>query len=256
MPLPREYLSHNQVKLYIDCPQKYFFAYVEEIPPIISEKVYLGVAVHATLEHYFNARIAGRTLSLDIVLDVFRDTFTNLQHEKQIRWNTPAAPTRERGIAILRHFLLHLGPQMKPLMTEKELVVDVPGSDFQLKGVIDLVEEDFTLTDFKTASAKWSPKKAKKSLQMYIYHFLFERAFGAPPSGLKFEVFHARNAKTVHHQTLPIVPEATDIEAMLTIVRHVAENIRNGVFYRREHHLCPYCEYRDLCREKSAAAPL
>ncbi len=52
MALPRGYISHSQIRTYKECPQKYFFAYVEGIRPPINEKVLLGEIFHAAIERF------------------------------------------------------------------------------------------------------------------------------------------------------------------------------------------------------------
>ncbi len=80
--------------------------------------------------------------------------------------------------------------------------MEIGDSGILLKGIIDLVEEDFCITDFKTASNKWSDQKARSSLQMLIYKFLFDRTYGSVNSTLKFEILYARNAENIRHQSL------------------------------------------------------
>lgn len=253
MPLPRGYISHSQIRTYKECPQKYFFAYVEGVQPPVNEKVFLGEMFHAAIERFLVLKIGGAAPGEEEAAALFHDAFTAASKQREIKWHAPPRETRERGLAFLQYFLRHIAPSVKPMMVEKELSAELPGSGVILKGVIDLVEEDYGLTDFKTTTSKWSPSKARNSPQMIIYKYLFERSFGPVAGGLKFEVLYAKNAANVRHQTFPVVPAADAVQKLLELIDHVVENINGGVFYANENPFCRYCEFFGLCLGKKTA---
>jgi len=253
--LPRGYLSHSQIRLYSECPQKYYFAYIEEIPTPINEKVFLGEIFHAVLEDYFTRQINGSRPDADSTIAAFTDAFAASGKEKTIDWKIPRRETLARGVAFVKYFLTHIAPAIKPLMVEKELIYEIPEIGITLKGVIDLVEEDFSITDFKTTTSKWSASKARKSLQMTIYKYLFDRNFGHVHGALKYEIFFAKNAANIRHQSLKVTPGPDDIAQLLVLVKHVAENISSGVFYPQPNPFCAYCDFISVCREKNPGLP-
>ena len=154
-------------------------------------------------------------------------------------------------MAFVKYFLAHIAPAMKPLMVEKELSDEIPEIGVTLKGVIDLVEEDFSITDFKTTTSKWSASKARNSLQMIIYKYLFDRNFGNVHGCLKYEILYAKNAANIRHQSLKVLPGPDDIAQLLVLVNHVAENISSGIFYPQPNPFCAYCDFFTVCREKN-----
>ena len=140
---------------------------------------------------------------------------------------------------------------MKPLMVEKELSSEIPEIGVTLKGVIDLVEADFSIIDFKTTTSKWSASKARNSLQMIIYKYLFDRNFGNVHGSLKFEILYAKTAANIRHQSLKVLPGPDDIAQLLVLIKHVAENISNGIFYPQANPFCATCDFFAVCREKN-----
>ena len=254
MPLPRGYISHSQIRTYKECPQKYYFAYIEAIRPPINEKVFLGEVFHAAIEKYFLMKMSGTPHDEESATAFFNEVFDAARSEREIKWQSPPRETRERGLAFLRYFVRHIAPAIKPMMVEKELSVEIPGTGVLLKGVIDLVEEDFSITDFKTTTSKWSPGKARNSPQMVIYKYLFDQCFGPVQARLKYEVLYGKNAGNIRHQTFSIVPAADAFENLLQMIGHVVENINGGVFFARENPFCRYCEFQALCREKKTSA--
>ena len=116
------------------------------------------------------------------------------------------------------------------------------------------METDFSITEFKTTTAKWSKARLKGSyLQVVIYRYLFEKCFDNVIKRLKFIIVYAKNPPPVKHQEISIKPKDVDCDysQMLDIVRYVVENIKNGVFYKNENYSCAFCEFKDLCRNSN-----
>jgi RecB family exonuclease len=252
MPLPRGYISNSQIRTYTECPRKYYYYYVEGIRPPTNEKVFLGEIFHSTIEQYFLQRIAGSPLADNAVAAIFDAAFDEAGDNRKIDWQVPRRETKERGRGFLKYFLTNIAPAMRPLMVEKELCVELPGSGVLLKGVIDLVEENFCITDFKTTTSKWSVSKANRSPQMIIYKYLFDRSFGSMPSSLKYEVLFAKHAGNIRHQTFIITPDAAAMDELLLLIHNVVEKIQDRDFHERESLFCRYCEFRGLCGGKGS----
>jgi CRISPR/Cas system-associated exonuclease Cas4 (RecB family) len=249
MPLPRGYISHSQIRTYNECPRKYYFAYVEGIRPPVNEKVFLGEVFHATIERYFLEKINGSPPADKAVADIFQAIFDDAGAGREIVWQAPRRETRERGLAFLKHFLRHIAPTTRPLMVEKELSLVLPGCGVRLKGVIDLVEEDYCITDFKTATSKWSAGKARNSWQMIIYKYLFDGSFGPVGTSLKYEVLYGKSAGHIRHQTLRIDPPEDAVASLLLLIRQVADRIERQEFPANESPGCRYCEFRSPCEK-------
>jgi RecB family exonuclease len=252
MPLPRGYISHSQIRAYTDCPRKYFYAYIEDIQPPVNEKLFLGEVFHSVIERYFLLKIGGERPEDGAMAGLFAAAFDEAEAGRKVCWQAPRRETKERGLAFLKHFLEHIAPRIRPLMVEKELTAELPGSGVVLKGVIDLVEEDYCITDFKTTTGKWPESKASNAPQMVIYKYLFDRCFGPVHSTLKYEVLYGKNAGNVRHQTLHVVPAAGAVDSLLAMIGHVVERIEDGAFQPNVTGFCRYCEFRSLCREKGA----
>lgn len=248
MPLPRGYISHSQIRTYNECPRKYFFSYIENIQPPVNEKVFLGEVFHSVIERYFLQRIGGVLPDNDAMADLYASAFDEAEAGRKVCWQGPRRETHERGLAFVKHFLEHIAPGVRPLMVEKELTAELPGSGIVLKGVIDLVEEDYCITDFKTTTGKWPASKALNPPQMVIYKYLFDRSFGPLSSTLKYEVLYGKHAGNVRHQTLPVVPDAGAIDNLLAMIAHVVDGIEAGAFAANVTGFCRYCDFRGLCR--------
>lgn len=250
MGLPKEYISYSQIRLYQTCPKKYYYTYIEQLKTPVNDKIFLGVIFHSIVEYYLTEKISNKEPEKEALLERFEEQFTKKQQEQEILWTAPVGETRRRGLAFVRHFIKEIASEIDPLMVEKELVIQLPELDVNLKGIIDLVEKDFSITDFKTTTAKWSKSRIKDSyLQMQIYRYLFEKTFGDVVNHLKFRIIYSKNAVNIKDQVVSVKASDLDCSKMFDIIKYVVDNIRNGVFYKNENYTCGYCEFKDLCRQ-------
>jgi hypothetical protein len=250
--LPRGYISYNQVRLYQTCPKKYYFSYIEEIKTSINDRIFLGMVFHAVVEDFLKIRIEGQgpEPAQGIVLDIFKKKFVDMQKDYEICWISPPGDTEKRGSAFVKHFLSDMASAIDPMMVEQELEVDLPGIGVKLRGIIDLVEKDFSITDFKTTTSKWSKERIKSSyLQMVIYRYLFEKSYGSVISQLKFRIIYSKNATNIKNQMIARNAADFDIGKMFSVIKYVVENISSGVFYKNESFYCGFCEHLDVCQK-------
>lgn len=250
MDLPKDYISYSQIRMYQTCPKKYYYTYVDPIPVSLNDKVFLGILFHSVVEHYFKEKINKAEPTRESLVELFKAKFEKGLKKKEIAWDDTQAETRKRGIAFVKYFINYVAPDIDPMMVEKELLADLPDSDVKLKGVIDLVETDFSITDFKTTTAKWSKSRTQNAyLQMVIYRYLFEKTFGDVISRLKFKIIYSKKDTNIKHQEVTIKPGDVDSDysKMFDIINYVVENIKNGAFYLNESYSCGFCEFRGNC---------
>jgi len=254
MPLPREHISHNQIRIYSECPRKYQFLYLDGIIPPINDRILLGLAFHAAAAEYFRQKIASTVLSEDAVAEIFLSHFHTIRNEKEIAWKGSISECENRGLAFIRFFSRIIAPDIQPLICEKEYSAIVPGThQLILKGIVDLIETDFTITDFKTTSSKWASTRVRHSLQMTIYRFLLEKIHGPVFSSIKYEIVYGRTPSAIHRQVLTYSPSQEDLQQMLEVVRHVAGRIDQGHFPKIVGHHCNFCDLKKHCRSATSS---
>lgn len=248
MGFPRGHLSYSQIRTYLICPKKYEFGYISGIRVPQSDKLLLGVVFHAALEWYFRSKLAHRDPSVNELEEWFNGEFDRVSREQDVRWDVPRGRVRDRGIAFTRYFHSELAHEFSPLLVEQELEAPIPGHELPLRGVLDLVEEDLRITDFKTATTRWSKSRVRHSrLQMVIYKYLFEHSYGDANSNLRFCVIYSRKGDGVRSQLLEVPAGPDDREHLFGVIEHVGSGISAGRFPRNEGFRCAFCEYRDHC---------
>ncbi len=179
----RPYLSYSQLALYLECPLKYKFRYIDESEGEdgkVASALLFGQAVHVALAHFYREAMEGQPFSLKEFLDVFATAWGNACEEKEIIYSEGEDfdSLLEQGKEMLRVFARMAHP-MKVIAVEVpfEFKLEHPqtGEEFQvpIKGIIDLIEEDESgtlwIVDHKTASRSYTEQQVEGDLQMLIY---------------------------------------------------------------------------------------
>ena len=113
---------------------------------------------------------------------------------------------------------------------------------------VDWIEKDFSISEFKTATVRWSNDRAKTSfLQMVIYRYLFERRFGPVTSKLRFRVIYSKSARTVRQQVITYPAAEADFTQMIKVISAVVEGIRSETFFPNPSYRCMNCGFRADC---------
>ncbi len=248
MELPRGYISYNQIRLYQNCPRLYYLKYIEGIETALDDKIFLGIVFHASVEGHLKKRINGQFCSARETLDTFSRLFNEEQARWQVDWRSNKGDVKLRGEALLTLFLKEIDNDIDPLMVEEEMEAEIPQITVRLRGVIDLVEKDFSISDFKTSTARWSRERAEGSfLQMAIYRYLFEQRFGPVTKNLKFRIFYSRSTRTARHQVISYPANQADFQQMVGIISRVVDGIRSEAFCPNPSYRCAHCEFKLSC---------
>lgn len=248
MELPRGYISYNQIRLYQQCPRLYYRKYVEGIESPLDDKIYLGIIFHAAVEGHLKKRIAGQFCSAKGTLEEYNQRFKDELEHHAVHWRATKQDTRLRGEAMLKHYLKEIDPDVSPLMVEAEMEARIPELDVSVRGILDLVEKNFAISDFKTATSRWSKERSEKSfLQMIIYRYLFEQRFGPVTTRLNFRVLYSRSTKTPRSQVISFPASAADFSHMIKVIAYVVDGIRRESFYPNPSYHCQTCAFKEGC---------
>lgn len=248
--LPRDYISYNQIRQYQVCPRKYQYAYIQNIQAPINSKIYLGIIYHSAIEYFLKKKVRGITIGREELHQFFSDSFKERQESIDVAWENEKAKvlTKNRGRAFLSYFLKEFGDRIQPFLIEQELEVEIEELGIRLKGIPDLVEKDFSITDFKTTTARWSKTRINQSLlQMIIYKYLFETHYGKINNHLKFRIIYSKSSSNIRHQELVINSQAIHFDKMFDIIKYIAAQISSERFFKNEGFHCRFCEFRNIC---------
>jgi putative RecB family exonuclease len=246
------YLSSSQINLYLLCSLKYKFQYIDEIPKRFKPSgLALGSAIHSTLAWYHKQMMNGNGVTLEKLHTIFDADWYSLKTENEIRYKEGEEEIK----------LLILGKEMLALyfdlprkrVKSAEIPFSVPlvnpenGQNvIALEGVIDLIEEDDTITEFKTSAQSMDAQELENHLQLTIYSYAFERISRKPPKTLKIVDFvKSKKPKMISMETKR---GKEDYQRLYHLAGQVQKGIQQKVFFPRTSFVCRDCEYRENCR--------
>ena len=249
----RDYLSWSAITTFQKCPLKYFYRYVEEAPEEFgSVNLLFGKAVHAALEHHFQARLAGDPVpSLEEVLGAY-DTEWQGVDLNWVKWGTESSVSlRDMASRMLAAF--HGSPAAQPvgrvLALEEEVRAPLIAGTPDLLGRIDLALETsdaLNIIDFKTSRSRWSTEQVAESSGQLLLYSQLAGDLAHKPVKLSFVVL--TKTKTPDVSVHDVSFDGRLLDRTLNIIEHVWKSITAGNFYPVPSVMnCPSCPYRKRC---------
>lgn len=193
----RDYISHSALATYQQCPLKYRFRYIDELPEeSVSANLLFGAAIHKALEYFFAELMAGNAAPKEAALLEAYHEYWQSQSHKRVRYRRGEDRAHHAGVALRMFRKLrnssHAQPAGEILGVEVELRGSILAGCPDLRARLDLlVETDSAVivTDIKTSRGPWNAGHADKiGDQLLLYGALVEEAFPAKPVQLQFVV--------------------------------------------------------------------
>lgn len=237
-----QFINQSLLSLLSKCGMMAYYRVVEGIrePPAIA--LIEGTAAHGGIGANLSEKIAtGALLPEEAVADVAANTF---QREWDGREGDPVLDEDERRMGIdrvlgqskdraVRMAVQHarvIAPTIEPIAVEREIVVDVPGFPYKIKGTLD-VQERTRIRDSKTSGKKKTQRDAERSVQLAMYTELVRIADGVAPTEVCLDVMiKPTTSGRVDTQVL-IAPAPTDPEPLRRRIEAAAHVLHSGAFY-------------------------
>jgi putative RecB family exonuclease len=257
---PPRTISVSQVNAYLACPLKYRFQYVDKIPrPWRVAAMAFGTSVHAAVEWFHRERFLGRGPELAEVLKVF-DADWYAQNVEPLVFSERESKDAlaEKGRAMLQIYLESTNGA-KPVAVEQFFELDLADPetgevlDVRLRGVIDLVEEDETLVDLKTAGRTLEQGGLERHLQLSTYALAFLLQHGAIPKLRLDMLLKTAKPRLERH---PTTRSVEDLGWTARLIREVSLSIETEHFFPNPSWRCTECEYFAHCQQWRGTWPL
>lgn len=235
-------LSAKRLKTYLECPRKFQFAYIDQIPFPLPASLAFGKAIHAVIEQF---HIDG--LDENSSVKMFRQIWRQLIDEERPifldrRW-TPERYERLAEKILVGYIKRHLG-KPSPLLVEFEFTV--PFGEHYLHGVIDRIDEGnegLVVVDLKSEKTKPSKAELDMDLQFTVYTFAVSRLFGLPVE--RCVHYHLRT-----NEELVTYRDLGRCQLVLSeVTKFVVQNIQSGFFHPNRGIQCRWCPFSFLCEQ-------
>jgi len=244
-------VSYSQIDTYQDCPKKYEYSYVLQIPSAPNASLSFGSTVHNTLKDFytlFQRYKEGLGIteapSKEDLIELFNKHwigrgYESKQHEKQ---------RLERGLKVMSEYYdKFFNIDQTPYRLEQAFTVHLPDSSFIGKiDRMDLVEKGeiptVEIIDYKTGSLK-SDSDIKHDLQLPLYSIFAEQSLGVKvikakyifvEEGVEVEVDISQERKELAKENV--------YEVISLIKQREFDATPNGF-------KCKYCSFRSICRD-------
>lgn len=252
------HLSWSGLQTYQTCPRRFYYRYIAGVPEESrSAALVFGSAIHKAIESIHEARIAGEMIpAIPALLAAHDKEWSDAsQNGPEIVFanKESAATLRELAQRMLEAYREHVVSERGEVIgIEHEALFRMLSDAPPLKARIDLLEKmngDLTVTDFKTSRSRWSESKIRESVpQLIVYAraaMPILRELGAKRIRTRFVVLIKARRPVVQI----VEPQATtDDEVRLkTLVAETWHAIKQNAFLRREGWQCAQCSFAQRC---------
>jgi putative RecB family exonuclease len=249
-----DHLSASQINLYIQCSLKYKFQYIDRFPkPFKSSGLVFGGVMHSTLDFFHKQKIKGNGITMDKVLKIFEVDWFSQKIGNGIRYKdgeTEAELLIQGKQMLTKYFHSYDGrPVASEIPFSLPLIEPVTGEILgpTLNGIIDLIELDDIILEFKTTAKTMDEQSVDDSVQLTCYAYAYRMLFQKEPKALKLLNFvKTKNPKIVPLETRR---ETRNFQRLFYLAQEVLRGIESGVFIPESNFMCKDCEYGDLCRK-------
>lgn len=231
--------SAKRLKTFLECPRKFQFTYLDQIPVPTPASLAFGKTLHETIEliHLDGLWDERRAFSL------FRSLWEKRQQEEPLLF-TDRTPKHYEGLAekILSGYLKRQRHRPPPLLIEFEF--SLPFGEDQLHGVIDQIREEgegLVIVDLKSDKSKPSKAELDMDLQFTLYAFAAHQIFRRPI--LACCHYHLRTNEELWTGRDP----ERCAETLREVIAFVAQNIKAGFFPPNRGLQCRWCPFAFLC---------
>ena len=242
--------SHSKLTSYQQCPQKYKFRYVDEIPPPIrSIELHLGDSVHRALDKLYADARTGQIAGLDDLLKSFQQKWDEgfSAELRIVRARTTAETYLEMGRKMLAdyHWTFHPFAQSTTLELEEKFLFPI-SEEHEMRGIIDRLargaDGSLEIHDYKTSRRLPDAAQIGNDVQLALYEIAIRHRW--PETG---------NISLIWHYL------AFDKEIKITKTTEQLESVKKGTlgwiqqieaatsFPTVVTPLCNWCEYKELC---------
>jgi len=242
--------SHSKLTTYQQCPQKYKFRYVDEIPPPVrSIELHLGDTVHRALEKLYADALLGKLQSSDESLAFYQAKWDESYSPQMriVRSGTNARTYLELGRQMLLAYHKRFYPFNESTTLELEEKFSFPLSDgHEIRGIIDRLAraEDGSLEihDYKTSRRFPSPSQVGSDMQLALYELALRQRW--PDAQRITLIWHY----LTFDQAITIAKTLRQLEMVKQKTLDLISRIEVTTSYPTQvTPLCDWCEYKEMC---------
>ena len=226
--------SFTKIESYMECPLRYKFSFVDNIPRRPKPYFSLGTVIHEALSEFYKHVQKNHKVDLKKLLEIYNDSWLSIGYRNK----TDERLYKARGEKELAEFYKKNKDDLKPpLYIEKKFTIELGGRPF--KGFIDRIDEMegglVEIIDYKTGKTE-----KESSMQLDLYAIAAIEKLGLDVGMLSFYYISSNRKK-------PFKRTPDDLERTKAKVRDVISKIETCDFLPKASYKCKFCDYQILC---------
>ncbi|MBT9174896.1 MAG: hypothetical protein DDT22_00561 [candidate division WS2 bacterium] len=236
-------LSFSRLDLYLQCPLKYKYRYIDKIKEKPSPYAAFGLSIHRTIQQFFT-----HPEGVPTIYDLYnyleaswvREGYTSPKEEASFKENAKKMLTKFYQDNIFNY--------LKACTVEQYF--EVHTNDFIINGYIDQVNKrgnTYEVVEYKTSKNGKSMEEAEKDLQIATYHLAFKSIYGFPPNQVIY--YNVRSGVKLGIKVTPQMEE---------FVMQSYKDIASGILAERFHFQvgihCHWCDYQKICPDREGVS--
>jgi putative RecB family exonuclease len=243
--------SHSKISSFEQCPQKYKFRYIDEIP--VSARgieLLLGTSVHQALENLYQSAMNGQSLSADEMIAFYRQKWDEgyTPEIRVVRSGSTARDYFENGHRMLRTFHKRFHPftESSTLALEENFLFPL-SEKHDVRGIIDRIArapDGYTIEihDYKTSRRLPKPEQITADRQLALYELALRHRW--PLAQRVSLIWHY----LAFDKEIRITKTIEQLDGIRTQTLALIERIEaSSDFPARVSPLCDWCEYKGIC---------
>ena len=230
-------VSYSAINTYEECPLKYKYSYVLNIPQAPTSALTFGDTIHKTLKE-FHSRLLFEPVSFKDLLEIYQKNWDPTGYKDAEHREAQF----EAGKVLLKNYYGNPENQKaKPIELEKWFNIWVDGTKFN--GKIDRIDKlssgGVEIIDYKTGSPK-DQKYVDADEQVAFYSIGAKEALGYEPKKLSMYFLESGEKITTTRTS-------KQLEEQKEKAVKVVGDIKKGKFEASPGMHCNWCAYREIC---------
>lgn len=248
-PTGKQHVSFSEVRTWRECPWRHKLAYIDKLsPPVASEHLDFGTAVHSSCEKYLKTR----ELDVELCLSQIRDSWEKKGFPDVEKWCKWA----ETVLNDVPEFLEKNFPGWECVDAEHPLMENINNQEIKFKGFIDGLlrvkdgkgKQKILIIDWKTGPAYgWKREKKEDFLmqaQLVLYKWYIMKKLDLSSSDVQTAfIVLKKGAKSGNSIDLVKFSAGPSLQEKANkMVENMITNVKKG-FFPKNKYSCEYCDF-------------